>query len=837
MTLTAAPSQQAATEPASYGPLGRLGRYTATHFRLVLLVWAVIAVSLGAFAPRVEKALAGAGWEASGSQSVQARSLINREFSGLSAAALQVVVHSATPLASPAGQVTISRAEQLLRADPRVTTVLAPAPEISISPDGRTAVIQGGAGRDTNTMVRAADDLAGPLARLGGSGTSVALTGSSALWSDFNTANRTAMMRSELFSWPVTLAILVLAFGSLVAAGLPLMLTIVGLVAAAGSLYLGTQIGAISIWAMNFALMFALALGIDYALFLVVRFRGARFGAGKNDIDAVAETMDTAGKAIAFSGLTVLISLSAVMLVPSPAFRSMALGIMLSVVFVLGATLTLLPAVLARLGSRVDAVSLPWVHAGEHRSARFAAWGQRLWRRPLVFGALALVALLALASPILGLRTGIPSIKVLPAAASARVGYDQVQAAFGPGAPGALQIIPPTTTAAAATRMAATDPGIARVVPAVASEDQRWQLVQAVPAADPSAKAVGTTIDRLRRTLPAGTMIGGAPAENHDLEKLLAAKTPLVIGVVLTLGFVLLLVALQAPLVAAIGVATNLLATAAAFGVARLVFQGGHGAHLFGFEPQGFLDAWAPVFFFAMIFAIGMDYTVFLLSAAKEHWKRSGDPREAMVNGLAHSGRVIFAAAAARRRGPARRRPGAPAARPRPAAPVRTSSLGQPRLASPHPSHRPLQPLDPCQRQVRCNDKGRGAFMNYGTSITLEQPFDEAVAATRTALAEQGFGVLTEIDVQATMKAKLDVDVEPQLILGACNPQLAHQALQVDPDIGLLLPCNVVVRRSGTKTIVSALDPPVMVSVPGKPELQPVADEAARCLGAALAAL
>lgn len=127
--------------------------------------------------------------------------------------------------------------------------------------------------------------------------------------------------------------------------------------------------------------------------------------------------------------------------------------------------------------------------------------------------------------------------------------------------------------------------------------------------------------------------------------------------------------------------------------------------------------------------------------------------------------------------------------------------------------------------------------MNYGTSITLDQPFDEAVAATRSALAEQGFGVLTEIDVQATMKAKLDVDVEPQLILGACNPQLAHQALQVDPDIGLLLPCNVVVRRSGTKTIVSALDPQVMVSVPGKPELQPVADEAARRLGAALAAL
>ena len=203
------------------------------------------------------------------------------------------------------------------------------------------------------------------------------------MWSDFNEANKTAMLKSELISWPVTLVILVLAFGSLVAAGLPLMLTILGLVASAGSLYLGAQMLDISIWALNFALMFALALGIDYALFIVYRFRASLFGSRKPVQDAVGEAMDTAGKAVLFSGLTVLISLSAVMLVPSPAFRSMALGIMLSVVFILAATLTLLPAVLGKLGARVPNLSLPWVHSGEHRSARFAAWAERLWRRPL----------------------------------------------------------------------------------------------------------------------------------------------------------------------------------------------------------------------------------------------------------------------------------------------------------------------------------------------------------------------------------------------------------------------------------------------------------------------
>ncbi|MGZ6643141.1 MAG: MMPL family transporter [Solirubrobacteraceae bacterium] len=631
---------------STYGPIGRLGRFTATHFRLVAVAWLVVAVGLGFLAPRVETALSGAGWEATGSQSVAARKTIDKNFQGLSSSALMVVVHSQNKtVGDPAFKAAIARAQQVLRADARVKSVVPPRPGTSISRDGHTAIVQAGAAADANTMVRAADSLKTKLHRLQGAGVQVSLTGASGMWSDFNTANRTAMMKSELFSWPVTLVILVLAFGSLVAAGLPLMLTILGLVASAGSLYLGTQLLDISIWAMNFALMFALALGIDYALFIVMRFRGALFGSREPVEDAVAETMDTAGKAVLFSGLTVLISLTAVMLVPSPAFRSMALGIMLSVIFILAATLTLLPAVLAKLGPRVDRLALPWVHSGEHRSPRFAAWGERLWRRPVAYGAVAVVLLLALASPVLGLKTGMPSIKVVPPGDSSRVGYTQVQRAFGTGAPGAIQIATTQRVAARVAAVAKADPGVARVMPPLPGAHGA-ALVQAVPGADPSSKAVGRTVDRLRAALPAGALVGGSVAENHDLEALLAAKTPLVIGVVLALGFLLLLVALQAPVIAAAGVLTNLLATGAAFGVARLVFQQGHGSGLLGFEPQGFLDAWGPVFFFAMIFAISMDYTVFLLSSAKEHWDRTHDAREAMVGGVAHSGRVVFAAAA-----------------------------------------------------------------------------------------------------------------------------------------------------------------------------------------------
>jgi len=623
------------------GPIGRLGRWTAGHFRLVVAAWAVVAIGLGVLAPRVETALSGAGWEATGSESVRARGLLDADFRGSGAYGLTVVVHARDrAVGDPAFRRVLARVRAALRRDPAVGALTAPRP------GAHAALIHAAAARDANDMVRAADGLKGPLARLGSDGVRVDLTGAAAMWSDFNQANRSAMMRSELLSWPVTLAILLLAFGSLTAAGLPLMLTITGLVAAAGSLWIGTRIADISIWSMNFALMFALALGIDYALFIVYRFRSAHFEARLPVRDAVAVTMDTAGKAVVFSGVTVLISLSAVMLVPSPAFRSTSLGIMLSVVFVLAAALTLLPAVLAKLGPRVDRFALPRVRRGAHASPRSAAWAQRLWRHPLRHGLPALALLVVLALPVLSLRTAMPSIKVVPPGDHSRQGYDAVQQAFGAGSPGPLQIVVPRAAAARAAATAGRDPGIARVVTPEPGAGG-LALVQAIPAAGPSSAGTGATIDRLRAALPPAALVGGPVAENHDLEATLSAKTPLVIGVVLGLSFLLLMVALQAPVIAALGVLTNLLATAAAFGVAKWIFQDGLGHSLLGFEPQGFLDAWGPVFFFSMIFAISMDYTVFLLSSAKEHWERSGgDAQAAMVGSMAATGRVIFAAGA-----------------------------------------------------------------------------------------------------------------------------------------------------------------------------------------------
>ncbi len=674
------------------GLLARLGAWSGTHLRTVLIGWLLVLGVFGAFAPQVESALSGAGWQDSGSQSVRARAVIAKDFAGLGSTALQVVVHdnTGTIAGDPAAQQVIAQATALLKADARVSTVVAPQPGMSISKDGRTAIIQAGAKADANNMVRAADALTKPITALSTKNVSVDLTGSSALWSNFNKVNHSAMIKSEVLSWPVTMLVLVIAFGSLVAAGLPLMLTLVGLLTAAGALVLSTHIAPVSIWAMNFAMMFALALGIDYALFIVVRFRAALHRRAyepdrvKASIQAVAETMGTAGKAVAFSGLTVLVSLSTVLLVPSPAFRSMALGIMLSVIAVLAATLTLLPAVLGRLGRRVDSgrIRLPGAldRAEARAERRLAAsnataaaataggtvgsagsahphlhhtvvgleralhhWGALLHRRPWVAGGLVLVILGFLAWPVMSLRTGMPSIAIIPQSQTARAGYNQVVDAFGPGAPGTLSVLTPTTAQAQTTDALAKDTGIAATMPA--GNSNGWTMTLAIPTTDASAKATGATIDRLRSELPKGSLLGGAAAENHDLEKVLSSRTPLVFGLLIGLGFLLLLVALGSPLVAFVGVVTNLASIAAAFGVAKWIFQDGHLSGLLNFEPQGFVDAWAPLFFGAMLSGVAMDYTLFLLSAAREHYDATGDPQHAMRMALRTSGRVVVAAA------------------------------------------------------------------------------------------------------------------------------------------------------------------------------------------------
>ncbi|MGP5182222.1 MMPL family transporter [Corynebacterium variabile] len=653
--VAAPPAVPPAAQTPPHGVLARWAAWSAMHMKAVLGVWLLVLVGLGAAAPSVFSSLAGAGWQANGSESVAVRDFAQEHFGGDASSAIQVVIHTEDgTIGDRATTEVIEDATALLSADDRIADIMPPTPGVTVSEDGRTGILIAGAAADTDDMVRLADDLSDRITSLGTDTIDVLPTGQSMLWSDFNHANHDAMMKAEMMSWPVTLLILVLAFGSLVAAGLPLMLTLAGLVASAGALVLLNMVTPISVWAMNFALMFALALGIDYALFLVARFRdalrphgGSHGGTTPSASVAVAATYGTAGKAVLLSGITVLISLSAVLLVPAPAVRTMAVGIMLAVVFVLAASFTLLPAVLGALGEKVNAVSLPFAKKQEHRSPLFARWAGVLQRRPLVavLGSAALLVLLAL--PVLGLKVAMPSIAVVPEDAPVRQGYHLVQDAMGDGAPGMLQIITDAEDAEAATGRAASTDGIAAVTPAMpAGDDSGLVMFQAVPEVDPSDEAMTGILADLRADLPESALVGGAPAENIDLQDALDTWLPVIIGVILVLGFLLLLVALRAPLTALVGTLVSLLSTGAAFGVARLIFQEGHLSGLFSFEPQGFLDGWGPVFFFAMIFAVAMDYTVFLLATVKEHHEKTGDARLSVTEGMAHSGRIIFAAAA-----------------------------------------------------------------------------------------------------------------------------------------------------------------------------------------------
>ncbi len=624
-------------------PLARLGRWSHRRRRMVMLVWLALAIGLGVFAPSLEHALSGAMWEVKGSDSLAARDIIDDQFGGLSSQSAVIVIHSeAMGVEAAPFQQAIADATAVLDSE----AAFGPAMPAMPGMDGRTVMIQAGAIVDPTEAVKAAERIHDAVGALSsdeqGSDLTVALTGSPAFWGDFNAVNREGMMKAEILTWPVTAVILVLAFGTLAAAGLPLLLTAAGLAASMGVLFGITQFTDLSIWTLNFAMMFALALGIDYALFIVTRFRAA-LHAQPDDVEhAVGITMDTAGKAVLFSGLTVMISLSAVLLVPIPAFQSMAAGMMLAVGFVMLAALTLLPAL---LGPGIDRLALPWHSVGDHRSPWFENLARKIEGRRVLAASGAVIVLLGLALPLLDMKTGMPSISVLPKDEQARQGYDLLGQAFGPGGPGPFQIIVPAGgDAAAVAEQVGGTTGIAMAFPPAPGAGGA-SMINAVSAFDPSSPEALDLVATLRAELPAGVLVGGPVAENVDLDATLSAKAPLVIGVVLVLGFLLLVLALQAILVAVVGVVFNLLSVGAAFGVGALAFQHGWAAGPMGFESQGYLTSWAPLFFFTLVFAISMDYTVFLLASTREHFERSADAAEAVRGSIAHTGRPIVAAA------------------------------------------------------------------------------------------------------------------------------------------------------------------------------------------------
>jgi RND superfamily putative drug exporter len=618
-----------------------------------MLAWLILTVAAAPLAIGVSSALSGAGWEAQGSIAQTVRDELRADFPMVGAESAIVVVHQKTPFADdPSAVATVVAALTPEVGGHVVAGMVDPATmpiEAGlVSQDGLTVMIPVNlAGTQDSDLPKSAEELIGIVSDIELSQGAVAeVTGEWPVWADFNKSNEEALHKAELLSGLPTLILLFIAFGAALAAGLPLLLAIAGIAVGFASLNLLTAITPLSVWSMNFSMMIGLAVGIDYSLFIVTRYREERED-GHNAADAMANTLQSAGKAVFLSALTVVMSLAAIFVVPIMVFRSMALGMILSVVAVAFASLTLLPAALAALGDRV------LVKKGEpdlDRSAegRWTRWTSSALKRPGLTLALGLILLLDLAAPALGMRLGMPGARVVDEGYSSRDGYELVVAAFGDGAAAPLFITVDAADAEKVVSLAQTDANVVDARFVATNESSGRSVVRVIGKTAPDDRETSNMVGRLRTALDTEVTsadVGGPAAQNHDLTDVLTGKAPLAIAIIMIVAFLLLLVVFRSVAIAISSIVLNLISVAAAFGFATLVFQHGYGAGLLGIEHQGFVNAWAPLFFFALLFGLSMDYQLFLLAAIRERYEATGDTQRAIREGIAKTGRPITNAA------------------------------------------------------------------------------------------------------------------------------------------------------------------------------------------------
>ncbi len=628
----------------------RLAAFSARRRRSVITVWLLLAFSAAPLALTLTGALSGAGWEAQGSTAQRVRDEIRRDFPQLGAEDPVVVYHQATPIAAnPAPlHALVAQLTHAPRASGVANPVTLPKEAGLISPDGHTALIPVAlvVHKDAERPV-AAGALGTYVHKLTlAPGARAEVTGEWPVWSDFNKINAEALHKAELVSGLPTMILLFVAFGTLIAAGLPLVLALAGIAVGFALLHLLGLVTPLSVWSMNFSMMIGLAVGIDYSLFIVSRYREER-SEGKDAIIAIENTMSTAGKAVFLSALTVVMALAAVFLVPVMVFRSMALGMILSVVAVALASLTLLPALLVALGDRVlvkQNTKDPDITA----ESRWQRWTGVALRRPALVLAVGLVLLGTLIVPAFGMHLGMPGAHVVDKGNTSRDGYDLLVGAFGPGAAAPAFITTAAADAPAVIRTASAVSGVvdARVVTPSAATGRVVVRVTGSTAVDDSRTAtlVNTLRSRLATAVP-NSQVGGPAAQNRDLTAVLTGRAPYAIGVILVVAFLLLLIVFRSLVIAITSILMNLLTVGAAFGFATLVFQHGFGTGLLGIQHQPFVDAWAPLFFFALLFGLSMDYQLFLLAAIRERYEATGDTRRAIGEGIARTGRPITNAA------------------------------------------------------------------------------------------------------------------------------------------------------------------------------------------------
>jgi RND superfamily putative drug exporter len=668
----------------------------------VLAVWVVVLGLAVVSAQHFTSHLSGRNNVVDGSDSQAAERALTRAFPQSPAETDFAVVHAETLTADDvAFRQVVTSAVTRYRSQPTVQQVVSPydQPAMLISSDRHTALVAVGLTGDSLALQKAATGLQDVATGVGAWPVQVRFTGYSPLAAAGVAQANADLGRAESIGLPVAAVVLLLAFGSVVAAGIPLGLGVIAVLGAFGLLGLASPVMHFDSFVQTSVSMVGIALGIDYSLFIVTRFR-EELAALDDDtrdgrIGAVARTLATAGHAVLFSGSTVVIALLGLLLVRSPVIRTMAAGMVAAVVAMLLVAITLLPALLALLGRRVNRFALPGLRRALTRpDPERSVWARLaglVMGRPVVIALVTGLGLAALAVPAAGLRYGVDLGTGSISDSAAGKGFATVSSAFAPGVVAPIDVVVSSpqaltdeqwNTVADYATSTATDRRVAQVASPTAVLDALTgghttatlaRLRTSSPAAldglvdRSAATAVLTVYPRAAadttptadlvhalRTRAAASLadrgltvhVGGSPAQITDITAENSRATPLVVGAVLAASWVLLLLVFRSVVLPFKAILMNLLSVGAAFGIMVLVFQDGHGAGLLGVTRTGFIQVILPLFSFALIFGLSMDYEVFMLSRMREEWRRTGDNTLAVRLGITHTAGVISAAAA-----------------------------------------------------------------------------------------------------------------------------------------------------------------------------------------------
>jgi uncharacterized membrane protein YdfJ with MMPL/SSD domain len=630
----------------------RLDALVRRRRRIVLAAWLVAVIVAVPFAMRQSDNLTGGGYDVPGSQSQRVEASVSHDFDLATKATLAAVVVPAKG----------ASAAELRAAIDEVDRAAATTADVSLAPQAKRAALvqlrRDGArplivplkvdATESNAPDVATDlrdrlhlnDQSGPV--------TLHLVGQSALWAGLQDLSKKDLATAETAGFPIVALILVAVFGSLAAAALPLALGFFSVLITGALIYLLSTAMDMSVFVTNMASMIGIGVAVDYSLFVLARYR-AEVRAGRTPEEARATALSTSGVAVVFSGLTVIVSLAGLWMVDATALRSMALGAILVVAVSILAASTLLPALISLLGRRAYTQGRVFAILSLVRRSRaprrpgstrpdapeppgfWARWATAVMRRPVPAVVVGALVLLALATPTIWMSTRSGALYQFPKGNETRQGFEAAQAITGPGASSPVQVVAPRAQGDAIAQTLRRDPEVARVQPPVASRDGDSALITAIPRHAGESRQTEALVHRLRDELPSDAQVGGTTAGLLDFNHLVDSSMWKIALFVLGISYVVLLLLLRSVVLPLKAVAMNLLSVGAAFGVLTAVY--------------GDLSTITPPLVLAVVFGLSMDYEVFLLSNIRERWRKTGDTRTAVAEGLTASAKTITSAA------------------------------------------------------------------------------------------------------------------------------------------------------------------------------------------------